>query len=153
MSNYLTIFSDYLMLFPLQGCDVMVASSRLVAVVQRFSQNAVLLSIRSKTHTLFSRYLLVTNTTVSFCLAGAGDLMNQRYEAFCGTRNQWSPLRTRNQCAQGLFFGPLFHFWYILLDHAMPGRTAVTVIRKVGVVYLFLAISSNKSKQSVFNTS
>ena len=115
-------------------CDVMAASSRMAAVVQRLSQNALLLSVRRKTHTLFSRYLLVTNTTVSFCLAGTGDLLNQRYEALSGTRTHWSPLRTRNQCAQGLFFGPLFHFWYKFVDYSMPGRAVVTVIRKVCVI-------------------
>jgi len=40
---------------------------------------------------------------------------------------------------QGLIFGPLYHVWYILLDRAIPGRTAVIVLKKVAADQLFMS--------------
>jgi len=63
-------------------------------------QSSPLTAIRGTTQLLFSKYLLVTNTTVACGLAGAGDVITQHYEKLRHVRNSLSPVRTRNQCIQ-----------------------------------------------------
>jgi len=61
---------------------------------------APLTAVRDATRLLFSKYLLVTNTTVACVLAGTGDVMTQHYEKLRHVRNNLCPVRTRNQCIQ-----------------------------------------------------
>lgn len=105
----------------------------MAGVLQKLAQSVVVKAVRRGAHKLFSKYLLVTNTTIGFSLAAASDLINQRCEKFSGFRMQWDPVRTRNQCIQGMAFGSAFHFWYIFLDRMLPGYTARVVLKKVFV--------------------
>jgi len=59
-----------------------------------------LTAIRDLTHSLFSKYLLVTNTTVACGLAGIGDVLTQHYEKLRHVRTDLCRVRTRNQCIQ-----------------------------------------------------
>ena len=106
---------------------------------KKLLEHTAVLAIRHGTQKLFSKYLLLTNTTIAFTLAGTGDLFNQHYEKLRGMRTEWSPVRARNQCVQGLIFGPLYHFWYIALDRALPGYAARVVVKKVFIDQLLMA--------------
>jgi len=57
-------------------------------------------AVRDVTHLLFSKYLLVTNTTVACGLAGVGDILTQHYEKLRYVRSDLCLVRTRNQCIQ-----------------------------------------------------
>jgi len=61
---------------------------------------AVVVRARRTLNTMFSKYLLVTNVTTAFTLAGTGDFINQRYEKISNIRTKHSMTRTRNQCIQ-----------------------------------------------------
>ena len=100
-------------------------------VGMRLAQNAAVQFMRRKSHLLFSKYLFVTNTTISISLSGAGDIIQQRYEKFCDKKKMWDPERTRNQCISGAVIGPTCHFWYLWLDRCLPGRAVRTVLYKV----------------------
>ena len=76
----------------------MALSSRLLHKLQ----TSPLMAIRDATRLLFSKYLLVTNTTVACGLAGTGDFITQHYEKLRRVRNGLSLERTRNQCIQVL---------------------------------------------------
>jgi len=39
---------------------------------------------------------------------------------------------------QGLLFGPLYHYWYIYLDRAFPGRKVCVVLKKLAADQLFM---------------
>ena len=103
----------------------------MAGALQKLAQNAVVKAVRTGAHKLFSKYLLVTNTTIGFSLAAGSDLFNQRCEKLSGFRMQWDPVRTRNQSIQGILFGSAYHFWYIFLDRMLPGYTARIVVKKV----------------------
>jgi len=57
-------------------------------------------AVRDVAHLLFSKYLLVTNTTVACGLAGVGDILTQHYEKLRHVRKDLCRMRTRNQCIQ-----------------------------------------------------
>jgi len=57
-------------------------------------------AVRNVTRLLFSKYLLVTNTTVACGLAGVGDILTQHYEKLRHVRNDLCLVRTRHMCMQ-----------------------------------------------------
>jgi len=74
----------------------MAVSSGVLHKLRAFPMTAV----RDATHLLFSKYLLLTNTTVACGLAGIGDILTQHYEKLRHVRSDLCPVRTRNQCIQ-----------------------------------------------------
>jgi len=84
------------------------------------------LSLNSNT-----RYLLLTNATISLGLSGVGDILQQNYEVLQKKQERWDPSRTKNMALTGLPVGVMCHFWYNFLDHRMPGRTLRRVAQKV----------------------
>ena len=87
---------------------------------------------RAKIQILFSRkYLLLTNTGICVVLGTTGDVMQQRYEILCQRQKEWDPSRTRRICVTSLAFGPVVHYWYILLDAFFPGKKVVVVLKKI----------------------
>ena len=113
----------------------------MAGLVSRFAQQKAITFLKEGAHKLFSKYLLITNTSIAFGLAGSGDLINQHYEKLRHIRTEWSPVRTRNQCIQGLIFGPAYHFWYIFLDRLLPGYTVRVVLKKVFIDQLMAPVS------------
>lgn len=77
--------------------------------------------------TIFSRYLLLTNTVVSCGIEALGDYLEQKLER--ATQNDWQ--RTRRMAIIGLLLGPPEHFWFKFLDKRYPGTGTVAVIKKV----------------------
>ena len=67
-----------------------------------FQRVASMRRIRQMFEMMYSKYLLVTNVTTGFALAGAGDFINQRYETVRNMRTNHNWQRTRNQCVQVL---------------------------------------------------
>ena len=57
--------------------------------------------------------------------------MQQNYEMFRKRQSSWDPLRTRNICVTGSVVGPTCHYWYMLLDRLLPGRTLKMVGKKI----------------------
>lgn len=111
----------------------------MAGLLQRLSQKIVVKTVREIGHKLFSKYLLLTNTAIGFSLAATGDVINQRYEKLSGFRKEWNPVRTRNQCVQGMVFGSVYHYWYIFLDRVLPGYSVRVVVRKVLLDQLIMA--------------
>ena len=98
----------------------------------KISQSAFGRFLRPKLQTMFSRkYLLITNTGITLTLGCTGDVMQQRYEILCKRQTHWDPRRTRRILVTNLFVGPTCHYWYLLLDAVLPGRTAMTVMKKI----------------------
>ena len=99
--------------------------------VLRLSQLPLVRLLRSTTDTLFSRYLFITNTTVTVCLSSTGDILQQNYEIFKKRQKSWDQGRTKHVALTGLMIGPTCHFWYHFLDRFLPGRTIQIVLKKV----------------------
>ena len=133
----------------------------LSTVALKIAQTPAVQFMKRKSQRLFGKYLLVTNTTISITLSGAGDVLQQRYEKHCDKKKQWQPMRTRNQAISGAVIGPSCHFWYKMLDHVLPGRAVKIVLYKVVLdqiimspvcVAQFLAVTSwleGKNKQGL----
>jgi protein Mpv17 len=101
------------------------------SILTRFSRHVSTLVVRQKTHLLFTKYLLLTNTTITVILSGTGDLMQQYYQHLQDNRVRWDPIRTKNICLAGLVLGPVCHFWYLYLDRFLPGRSLSVILKKV----------------------
>jgi len=86
---------------------------------------------KSATKVCFSRYLLVTNTTITVISSGIGDMLAQKYEIFRGNQNEWDFVRSRHICTTGLVIGPLCHYWYHMLEFMLPGYAWRAIAQKV----------------------
>jgi len=76
---------------------------------------------------IFRRHLFLSNVTISFCLSGVGDLLQQAVE-----QSKWNLKRTAVMSTSfGLTSGFLCHHWYNYLDRVLPGRGVRVVLRKV----------------------
>lgn len=80
---------------------------------------------------LFGRHLLATNATISTVMGIAGDLVQQHYEVLSGHQSRINALRTSHMAAAGLTTGMVSHYWYVLLDRWMLGRSLRVVVLKV----------------------
>ena len=65
--------------------------------------------------TLFSKYLLITNVTISTSLSGAGDALQQQYEILTGENPNltWDKKRTLNMSATGTVVGGFIHYIHL----------------------------------------
>ena len=105
---------------------------------------------------ILGKYLLVTNTVSCGLMMAAGDVIQQRndylrkYDVPTGTyvmaaspnaerkfhnsRNSDDYIhdyeRTKNMTIVGLLQGPFHHWFYMILDRVIPGKTALSVIKK-----------------------
>ena len=105
---------------------------RLARVTTKLGKAIWIQNIQDRVRTLFSsKYLLLTNTTITIGLSGTGDLLQQNYEMFRKRQSVWDRTRTRNICLSGSVVGPTCHFWYKLLDRVFPGKTIKIVCKKV----------------------
>ncbi|XP_015430404.1 PREDICTED: mpv17-like protein 2 [Dufourea novaeangliae] len=106
---------------------------------------------------LFGKYLLVTNTVSCGLMMAAADMIQQRSEHW--KKNNGLPggsrvlaasledqerklnasssdiymhdyIRTKNMTTVGLVQGPFHHWFYLVLDKVIPGRTALSVVKK-----------------------
>ncbi|XP_077503906.1 mpv17-like protein 2 isoform X1 [Amblyomma americanum] len=80
---------------------------------------------------LFGRHLVATNATISTVMGITGDLVQQHYEILCGHQADINAVRTSHMAAAGLTTGMVCHYWYVLLDRWMLGRSLRTVLLKV----------------------
>jgi len=78
---------------------------------------------------IFNKHLFLSNVTLSFCLSGVGDLLQQSIEK---SKTKWNLRRTALMSISfGLTSGFLCHHWYNYLDRVLPGRGVGVVVRKV----------------------
>ena len=91
--------------------------------------------------TLFSKYLLLTNVSISTTLSGVGDTLQQHYEILtsdvCG--QIWDRKRSSDMAITGATVGVICHYWYIYLDRKLPGRAFKTVMKKLLVDQIFFS--------------
>ncbi|XP_046458105.1 mpv17-like protein 2 [Daphnia pulex] len=91
--------------------------------------------------TLFGRYLLVTNVTISTTLSGVGDALQQQYEIVTGDKPNltWDKNRTLDMSATGTVVGVICHFWYNWLDQRLPGKAFKIIAKKLLVDQIFFS--------------
>ncbi|XP_043786263.1 mpv17-like protein 2 [Apis laboriosa] len=106
---------------------------------------------------LFGKYLLVTNTVSCGLMMAIADIIQQRNEYL--KKYKYLPngtyvmaaspdieqkfhnlkisdiymhdyVRTKNMMIVGLFQGPFHHWFYMILEKVLPGKNAVSVIKK-----------------------
>ncbi|XP_056644373.1 mpv17-like protein 2 [Diorhabda sublineata] len=78
-----------------------------------------------------SKYLLMTNISLSISLSAVGDLLEQKYEILTEDLDELNLRRTKNLAITGLPIGLVCHFWYKYLDKFLPGYTLRVVTKKV----------------------
>ncbi|XP_013382153.1 mpv17-like protein 2 [Lingula anatina] len=103
--------------------NLAIKRQRVVTSTKAFVQN-----VSQKT---FGKYLLLTNTTVTVSLSGAGDYMQQIYQIKKGTHKQWDKARTLKLSLTGITIGPACHYWYLYLDKWFPGKTLSVLVKKI----------------------
>ncbi|KAF2363132.1 Mpv17/PMP22 [Trinorchestia longiramus] len=89
----------------------------------------------------FTKYLLLTNVSVSMALSGFGDVLQQRYmlskqhqtESLSRSARSYDVVRTANMTISGATVGTLCHYWYQRLDRALPGRSLKVIMKKLTV--------------------
>lgn len=97
----------------------------------RLKWMTVVTRTRTASKTLFSRYLLATNVTISTTLSGVGDTLQQHYEIFTGEEETWNRKRSSDMAVTGAVIGVICHYWYIALDQRLPGRAFRTIVKKL----------------------
>ena len=73
--------------------------------------------------------LLLFNVCTSGAVYAAGDQLQQRFAGRARETVDWG--RSLQMVGVGAPIGAMGHFWYLLLDRALPGLAARTVARKV----------------------
>lgn len=69
--------------------------------MSRVKWSTLIHQTRSVGRILFSKYLLLTNVTISTSLSGIGDTMQQHYEIWTGEEEAWNKKRTRDMMLTG----------------------------------------------------
>ena len=87
--------------------------------------------LRETNRRLFTKYLLITNLTISTTFSGLGDYLEQVLEITAGYKNDWDRLRTLKLASTGLPVGLVCHYWFIFLDRKITGRTGKFLIKKI----------------------
>lgn len=77
------------------------------------------------------KFLLYTNVFVSFSSSAFGDFVVQQYEISGPKKEKYNLVRTRNMSITGITSGILNHYWYIILEKVLPGRTILRVAQKI----------------------
>lgn len=80
---------------------------------------------------LFGRHLLLTNATISTVMGIVGDSVQQHYEILSGHQSNVNGVRALHMGAAGFTTGMICHYWYVLLDRWMVGRSLRAVLLKV----------------------
>lgn len=106
-------------------------------------------------HLLYlGKYLLITNTVSCGVMMAAGDVIQQHREYWKKYSQKYFPTRvmaaspenekataisnapkydyarTRNMTVVGLLQGPFHHWFYMILDRVLPGKSAKSVVKK-----------------------
>ncbi|ELU02037.1 hypothetical protein CAPTEDRAFT_148624 [Capitella teleta] len=109
-------------------------------MVFAFSRRLIFQSLRSKARVLFSdKNLLLTNTAVTLSLSATGDILQQRYEITQRRQTHWDGDRTRNILCASVAVCPAVHYWYLYLDHFLPGRSLHIILKKVFVDQMIMS--------------
>lgn len=88
-------------------------------------------ALRETNKKLFTKYLLVTNLTISTTFSGLGDFLEQSYEIVAGYQKNWDRMRTLKLGSTGLPVGLVCHYWFIFLDRLITGRTGKFLVKKL----------------------
>ncbi|KAL1450866.1 hypothetical protein WDU94_003180 [Cyamophila willieti] len=89
---------------------------------------------------MFTKYLFVSNVSISILLSATGDVLEQYYQnhintdpskVSSGEPPSWNRTRTLHMSLSGASVGILCHHGYRLLDALYPGRAIKTVAKKV----------------------
>ena len=97
----------------------------------RSLHNLFKFKIRETNKKLFTKYLLVTNLTISTSFSGLGDFLEQSYEIAAGYQKKWDRMRTVKLGSTGLPVGFVCHYWFIFLDRHITGRTGKFLVKKL----------------------
>ncbi|XP_078042838.1 mpv17-like protein 2 [Augochlora pura] len=137
---------------------------------------------------LFDKYLLVTNTVSCGLMMAAADLIQQRSEhwkknkyptdetrimiASLDNQQQDSNnseayvhdfVRTKNMTTVGLIQGPFHHWFYLVLDKVIPGRNALSVVKKtcldqsiasptcLGIFFVGLGVLESRKLEEIYD--
>jgi protein Mpv17 len=88
-------------------------------------------SIKNARQHLFSKYLLVTNLTISVGFSAIGDMIEQMFEIIAKYEETWNKQRTFNFAATGFPVGILCHYWYMALDKYYHTTTHPIILKKI----------------------
>lgn len=80
---------------------------------------------------VLSKYLLVTNITVSIGFSGLGDYLEQLIEIISKYRTDWNKTRTLKLAATGLPVGIICHYFYIYVDKFFIETNFKTITYKI----------------------
>ncbi|XP_033330333.1 mpv17-like protein 2 [Megalopta genalis] len=138
---------------------------------------------------LFDKYLLVTNTVSCGLMMAAADLIQQRSEHWKKKNKNPSEetrtmivslddqhqesnnsevyvhdfVRTKNMTTVGLIQGPFHHWFYLVLDKVIPGRTALSVVKKtcldqsiasptcLGIFFVGLGVLESRKLEEIYD--
>lgn len=99
---------------------------------KKFLRTQFLPKVGKVTGVAFSRkYLLYTNVTISLSLSGVGDILEQHLEIIQGKQDKWDPKRTKRMMVSGVTVGIMCHYYYLILDKRLVGRTVKVLTKKL----------------------
>ncbi|XP_074646014.1 mpv17-like protein 2 [Tubulanus polymorphus] len=103
-------------------------------------------SILTKISTVFSKYSLIVNTSITVISGGIGDFIQQRYQIETRSNRCTSPVyckplrdhkdridyqRTCRMSVKGFVTGPFNHYWFYMIDKLITGRGFIAVMKKL----------------------
>lgn len=98
----------------------------------RFVKTQLVPKVGQFTRVAFSRkYLVYTNVSISLGLSGVGDILEQHLEMMQGKQERWDRKRTQRMMVSGVTVGIMCHYYYLILDRRLVGRSAKVLAKKL----------------------
>jgi hypothetical protein len=95
-------------------------------LVRSMSRSTIFSFLRRINEVCFKRHPLLTNVSLSCCLAGTSDYIAQK---FVQGHQTLDTQRTQHMVTYACTTAPLWHLWYKLVDHLIkPSRTWLKVV-------------------------
>lgn len=117
----------------------MLRAQALVFRVNTVIKNAIPLRQLKPAHTIqiarkesiFARYLIATNLTISISASGLGDFIEQMFEIASKYQSKWDATRTSKMAFTGLPVGVICHYFYALLDKYFYHVNLKVIFKKI----------------------
>lgn len=94
-------------------------------------RNGIKYKPSNKNKTALSKYLLLTNVSISIGFSGLGDYIEQMIEIFSENKTEWNKDRTMKLAITGIPVGIVCHYFYILVDKKLTETTFKVICKKI----------------------
>jgi protein Mpv17 len=99
--------------------------------VKQSIQNKNTYKLFTKNKHIFTKYLLLTNVTISIGFSGLGDYIEQMCEILSKYKTEWDKQRTLKLAVTGIPVGIICHYFYFFLDRRFIDTSFKIIFKKI----------------------